>query len=330
MRQSAQQPTELVLRADFDDLDHLGATVRSWDLDFRPLVVTAAEPGQVARIEQRRLGTVELGYGRLHASIEQRGAPPAGRLTFAVMEQGMRRLWWRGRDVDSQMVLVFPVGGDLHSLSGPDFEIHTCSIALETVELLSDRFQLPLPRPSRCIETFRPSQVALGSLRSALRRLRDEVPSGSNLNAREVGEALVLTWLRAHTAADSGAATVTRRARDRAIRACLERLDEADWVELSSSVLCEVSGVGERTLQYAFRERFGLTPAAFLKARKLTAVRRRLMQTPPDETVADVAARFGFWHSGQFAADYRRAFGEAPSITLCRRHDRYKEADPAD
>jgi AraC-like DNA-binding protein len=35
-------------------------------------------------------------------------------------------------------------------------------------------------------------------------------------------------------------------------------------------------------------------------------------------TVGDVAAKFGFWHSGQFAADYWRAFGELPSVTLGR------------
>jgi len=79
--------------------------------------------------------------------------------------------------------------------------------------------------------------------------------------------------------------------------------------------MCGLGGVGERTLQYAFRERFGLAPAAFLKARRLSAVRRRLKQEPSDASVADIAASFGFWHSGQFAADYRRAFGEMPSQT---------------
>jgi AraC-like DNA-binding protein len=75
--------------------------------------------------------------------------------------------------------------------------------------------------------------------------------------------------------------------------------------------------VGERTLQLAFRERFGLTPAAFLKARRLALVRQQLLRlNPADSSIGQVAGALGFTHLGQFAADYRRAFGETPSETL--------------
>ena len=33
-------------------------------------------------------------------------------------------------------------------------------------------------------------------------------------------------------------------------------------------------------------------------------------------TVAEVAGRWGFWHMGQMAADYRKLFDELPSQTL--------------
>jgi AraC family transcriptional regulator, ethanolamine operon transcriptional activator len=33
-------------------------------------------------------------------------------------------------------------------------------------------------------------------------------------------------------------------------------------------------------------------------------------------TIGDIANTWGFWHMGQFAADYRRQFGELPSETL--------------
>jgi hypothetical protein len=42
---------------------------------------------------------------------------------------------------------------------------------------------------------------------------------------------------------------------------------------------------------------------------------------PPStrEKVSDVANSWGFWHMGQFAADYRAMFGELSSSTLNRR-----------
>jgi AraC-like DNA-binding protein len=35
-------------------------------------------------------------------------------------------------------------------------------------------------------------------------------------------------------------------------------------------------------------------------------------------TVTEVALRFGFAHTGRFAAAYRRRYGQAPSATLRR------------
>jgi AraC family ethanolamine operon transcriptional activator len=36
------------------------------------------------------------------------------------------------------------------------------------------------------------------------------------------------------------------------------------------------------------------------------------------DTIALLAARYGFWHAGQFSADYKGLFGESPSATLAR------------
>jgi AraC family ethanolamine operon transcriptional activator len=45
---------------------------------------------------------------------------------------------------------------------------------------------------------------------------------------------------------------------------------------------------------------------------------RRELKNPasPYRTVQDVAAAWGFWHMGQFSADYRRLFCEHPSEAL--------------
>jgi AraC-like DNA-binding protein len=309
--------TPSLLRAEFAGLEELCAAVRSWDLDFRPLS-QPAPCDTVGRIVQQQLGSAEIAYARFLASIEQRGAPPPGCLTFGVPEAPMRRLWWRGRDVDARTVIVFPVGCELSSFSGPDFEIHTISLTGETVAGICERFKLWLPPARRRLETFSPPPALLATLRRGLRRIRDRTGGDCSLEATQLIESLVLAWLA--SAPTGRQQRQPARIRDRAIRKCLERIEQADWTELSPGVLCEVGGVSERTLQYAFRERFGVTPAAFLKVRRLAAVRDQLLRA--DEAggnrprIGDVAASLGFWHIGQFAADYRRAFGESPSQTL--------------
>jgi AraC-like DNA-binding protein len=78
-------------------------------------------------------------------------------------------------------------------------------------------------------------------------------------------------------------------------------------------------GVSVPTLNRAFRKCHGMGPKAFVKQRRLDRVRSELQRADPRETsVTAVASKHAFWHLSQFAADYKRAFGEAPSETLRR------------
>ncbi len=233
----------------------------------------------------------------------------------------MRRLWWRGCDVDSGAVLVFPLGSELHSISGPDFEVFTVSVTEEAVAAVCERFAMALPPARLRAETFRPPPRRLYALRQRLHRVRNATGPGGSLETQHLVEDLVSAWLGA--SAERVQHGTALRGRDRAMRRCLERIERSDWAELSPAALCEIGEVGERTLQYAFRERFGLTPAAFVKARRLAAVRERLLRADErQDTVGNVSAALGFWHLGHFAADYRRAFGEVPSETLRRSRSR--------
>jgi AraC family ethanolamine operon transcriptional activator len=319
MHQDSDISLQRLLQATFSDVEEMCTAVRSWNLDFRPLYAPI-ECGDVGRMVQQRCGPLEFGYARFFASIEQRGAPPVGALTFGVLGEGVRRLWWRGQDVDAGTVLVFPVGGELRSFSSADFEVFTLSVDQKVIACLCECFKLSPPPARLRSETFRPPRQLLAMLRRRLRRLRDEVGCDGILEAKQLTEELVLAWLRASTSQPEGRQPM--RVRDRAIQKCLQRIEQADWTELTPGVLCEIGGVGERTLQYAFRERFDLTPAAFLKMRRLAEVRRRLLRPlSADVMVGDIAAALGFWHVGQFASDYRRAFGETPSQTLRRSED---------
>lgn len=70
-----------------------------------------------------------------------------------------------------------------------------------------------------------------------------------------------------------------------------------------------------RTLESAFREELGLSPAAFIRRLRLHALRRALLASALGEsTVTELAYHLGFTQLGRLAGAYRNRFGEPPSV----------------
>jgi AraC family transcriptional regulator, ethanolamine operon transcriptional activator len=80
--------------------------------------------------------------------------------------------------------------------------------------------------------------------------------------------------------------------------------------------LCRILRVSRRTLQNSFQQVAKMTPLGYLRAIRLSEVRRALMSSPREAlSIGDAAARFGFFHLSHFTADYKSLFGELPSDT---------------
>lgn len=96
------------------------------------------------------------------------------------------------------------------------------------------------------------------------------------------------------------------------------RADDFLRARLGESVgmidLCGAISASDRTLRFAFRERYGVGPMTFFRILRLNAVRTRL-RNDSLLTIADTAREYGFRHLGNFAGHYRRLFGEHPSTT---------------
>jgi AraC-like DNA-binding protein len=90
-----------------------------------------------------------------------------------------------------------------------------------------------------------------------------------------------------------------------------ERFDEPVYIP----ELCAIVGVPERTLRMCCYESLGMGPKRYLLLRRMNMARRAL-RTAAGTTVTDIAANFGFWNFGRFAAEYKALYGELPSTTL--------------
>jgi AraC-like DNA-binding protein len=98
------------------------------------------------------------------------------------------------------------------------------------------------------------------------------------------------------------------------VRRTEELLRAGAYQPVQVSELCAALGVGEVRLREAFQRVYGLSPARYLRLRRLNLVRRALQATRPDElTVSDAAAGQGFFQLGRFAGEFRALFGELPS-----------------
>jgi AraC family transcriptional regulator, ethanolamine operon transcriptional activator len=131
---------------------------------------------------------------------------------------------------------------------------------------------------------------------------------------QEIYNNIILAIADTSVAADAAVAPSRKAVVDKVREYVLAHKEEPVTV----ADLCAALNVSRRTLQYSFQVVLNVNPVAYLRAVRLNGTRRglRARAGDPTVTVADIAARWGFWHMSHFAADYKLMFGELPSQTL--------------
>lgn len=317
---SSHAPPTYVLQRTFADVEDLATEAKQWDVDFRQI-----ERGRFrGELLQFASGGVHISEARFCRSLNQKGAPPAGMRTVAIPACRNLRFEWRNKQVDGDCLMLFPIGAELSSVSGPDFHVFTCSFPDELLTAMGESMELGgIHEVSGGIDALRVGSEAIRRLRQCLTmtaRLARNAPhdlataKAAGLLTRELPRRLLAAIA---TGRDDCRLAISEK-RQAAIARAEKYIELHATRNLKISDLSRVAGVSERTLQYAFVRRFGIGPKEFLNAFRLQQVHRQLRSADPAQTsVSDVANAWGFWHMGQFAADYRARFAELPSVTLC-------------
>lgn len=74
-----------------------------------------------------------------------------------------------------------------------------------------------------------------------------------------------------------------------------------------------------RAVQYLFRRQLDTTPTGYMRRVRLSRAHRELVAgAPSSTTVAEIARRWGFAHTGRFAVLYRQTYGQSPHTTLAQ------------
>jgi AraC-like DNA-binding protein len=130
-------------------------------------------------------------------------------------------------------------------------------------------------------------------------------------------ELMVDAYLHAHSEPMRKSGRV--RNPGRIVRAAEARFAQAGGTPVSLADLCAATGVGKTGLYQAFERFCGESPVAYFHKRRLTKARSKLLNSEPHRgAVTRAALDVGLTELGRFSRDYRRLFGESPSITPSR------------
>lgn len=135
---------------------------------------------------------------------------------------------------------------------------------------------------------------------------------------RMLGVALLQTFPNTASAGSSGLTRADGRIPPAALRRAVEFIQAHAAEPISMDDIAAVARVTPRSLQHGFRRIWNTTPTAYLRQVRLERAHRDLQAADPSrgDTVAAVAATWGFGNVGRFAARYREAYGRTPHEVL--------------
>lgn len=181
-------------------------------------------------------------------------------------------------------------------------------------------------RPGRIrLTDSRPiSTAAGGRVARAIDYVRDGLPtdsgaSGATLIAATAMQHLAATMLSAfpNNAVLDPTIEDRRDTTPALLRRAIAFIEEHADADIGIGDIARATYVTPRAIQLMFRRHRDCTPMEYLRRVRLHHAHRDLLAANrAHTTVAQVAARWGFAHTGRFAVYYRQVYGQSPHTTL--------------
>jgi AraC family ethanolamine operon transcriptional activator len=303
----------------FEDIEALNDRVQGWEFEFHQLKA-GTSPAKLLQIGRPEFFLSSFYFEQ---SYHQRGCTAPDYLTVGLTQDGTNEVTTPDGVVQRDEILCFPSGRELSAVSRSGFKGYSLSISNALLDEVATSCGLQMAARIGAVQQV--LHCHRGSIHALRRELR--LVSGSlekiraTENSSEVVRDLEFNLIRQLLLAITGSQPKHEIKLTSRKRIVLQRA--RNYIEANADraitvlELAQAAGSCVRTLEYVFREYFDVTPKAFLKSRRLAAVRRELLRPLNSRfSVTEIANRWGFWHMSQFAADYRRFFGELPSETL--------------
>lgn len=293
------------------------------------------------RFEQRLLGAghfraclqrlvfpeFSLDSGAYSLPIFASGTFGEGLVALAMAVSCTQPMWANGRWIGAGQVMVFAEDSELNVRPSPGgWQWAVLLIPREVLQraaLQRAGRELRLPLHGWYSQPAAPIEAQ--ALRDGVATVLDDAAARQGLVSLEQVQAqaqlLLGVFIDAVAASDRGpecrgVSNWVERQRDAIVRRAERYLKTQLDRPFDSRGLSLALGVGERQLERLFRDAYGHGPCHWHQMARLNLARSALLQAGREDSVTEIATRYGFAHLGRFSVTYRTVFGECPRDTL--------------
>jgi AraC-like DNA-binding protein len=255
----------------------------------------------------------------IHVSIDPERAPI--QFLADVRQPAMQH---DGVDVSSGEIVVYSAGATFHQRTMGPCRWAAMSLTPEELAAAAETIigrELAVPSHSHIIRPAPALMARLMALHEAATALAKAAPGA--LANPSIVKALEQELVHAMVAClgeslPSGAKSCDRQ-HTRVISRFEDFLAARRYEPVYLAEICAAIGVSERTLRTCCQEHLGMSPIHYLWLRRMHLAHRALLRADSTTaTVTAIATDHGFWELGRFSVQYRRLFGETPSVSLHR------------
>jgi AraC-like DNA-binding protein len=294
------------------DLNHFNKIAQDWKIDFIQFM-----PGMFsANLAQYLSDDFQLAYAKFNKTVKQEGISPEGVWTFAFVNE--IKIYWRNYKVQPESIIIYAPGSEINVVSDANFEVMTFSISEDYLleiakELKMEEFFYSL----RSIDLMVTKNLLWDELRKTIfneinNQMQNLNPESDRVFKKSFTKKL-LVLLKDSTVSND---KVSGKKRLKLLHDAEYFINQHITEPITVIDVASYLNVSERTLLYAFKNRFEIGPKGFTKVLKLNHVHHALHERKDISSIASIARDSGFWHMGQFYKDYKKFFGELPSDTF--------------
>jgi AraC family ethanolamine operon transcriptional activator len=290
-----------------------------WELDFVQLSGGPLEAGAVLYSGPN----VTIKHVTYSCRFHQRGTPPPGMFTVGVLDDALQHIA-NGQVLQRGSILRFNTPDGLDVVAEAGFAGFPISILETFLFEVADQVGIALSPQQLTGEAVIPTfeSAELASLRGDLHALIGAIRQGSlqfeSIAWVESFEFSIVARLLVLLAEPPRRSILPQHhsVRYRGLMRAVQHIRQCEHEPITIKALCSAAHVSWRTLDRGFREHFDITAKQYLNKHRLHQVRRQFLAAHRGSRINDIANDWGFFHPGQFAADYRKCFGELPRQTV--------------